>query len=73
MAKRSCHKVSARQGDHYVLDEMRVHGYNIGGEPNGHIILSDYATTGDGFVAALQVLAVAANENIGFNTWLDAA
>ena len=37
---------------------MRVRGYNIGGEPTGHIILSDYATTGDGFVAALQVLAV---------------
>ena len=45
-------------GDHYVLEEMRGRGYNIGGEPNGHIILSDYATTGDGFVAALQVLAV---------------
>jgi phosphoglucosamine mutase len=45
-------------GDHHVLEEMRVRGYNIGGEPNGHIILSDYATTGDGFVAALQVLAV---------------
>ena len=44
-------------GDHYVLEEMRGRGYNIGGEPNGHIILSDYATTGDGFVAALQVLA----------------
>ena len=45
-------------GDHHVLGEMRGRGYNIGGEPNGHIILSDYATTGDGFVAALQVLAV---------------
>jgi phosphoglucosamine mutase len=45
-------------GDHHVLETMRVRGYNIGGEPNGHIILSDYATTGDGFVAALQVLAV---------------
>ena len=37
---------------------MREHGYNLGGEPSGHIILSDYTTTGDGFVAALQVLAV---------------
>ena len=45
-------------GDRYVLEHMRAHGYNVGGEPSGHIILSDYTTTGDGFVAALQVLAV---------------
>jgi len=45
-------------GDRYVLDHMREHGYNVGGEQSGHIILSDYTTTGDGFVAALQVLAV---------------
>ena len=44
-------------GDRYVLEQMREHGYNLGGEPSGHIILSDYTTTGDGFVAALQVLA----------------
>ena len=37
---------------------MREGGFNLGGEPSGHIIMSDYATTGDGFVAALQVLAV---------------
>jgi phosphoglucosamine mutase len=47
-----------RLGDRYVLEEMREHGYQLGGEPSGHIILSDYATTGDGLVAALQVLAV---------------
>jgi phosphoglucosamine mutase len=45
-------------GDRYVLEQMRQHGYNIGGEQSGHIILSDYATTGDGLIAALQVLAV---------------
>jgi phosphoglucosamine mutase len=45
-------------GDRYVLEHMREHGFNVGGEPSGHIILSDYTTTGDGFVAALQVLSV---------------
>jgi phosphoglucosamine mutase len=50
-------------GDRYVLEYMRQHGYNVGGEPSGHIILSDYTTTGDGFVAALQVLAVVKKQN----------
>jgi phosphoglucosamine mutase len=45
-------------GDRYVLEHMREHGFNVGGEQSGHIILSDHATTGDGFVAALQVMAV---------------
>src|SRR6195256_6533523 len=45
-------------GDSYVLEHMREHGFNVGGEHSGHIIMSDFATTGDGFVAALQVLAV---------------
>ena len=50
-------------GDRYVLEQMLTQGYNLGGEPSGHIILSDYATTGDGFVAALQVLAVVKKQN----------
>ena len=45
-------------GDRYVVEHMREHGFNLGGEQSGHIILSDYVTTGDGLVAALQVLAV---------------
>src|ERR1700722_6486912 len=45
-------------GDRYVLERMIEKGYNVGGEQSGHIILSDYASTGDGLVAALQVLAV---------------
>jgi phosphoglucosamine mutase len=45
-------------GDRYVLDHMRANGFNVGGEASGHIILSDYTTTGDGLLAALQVLAV---------------
>jgi phosphoglucosamine mutase len=45
-------------GDRYVVEHMRKHGYNVGGEQSGHIVLSDYITTGDGLVAALQILAV---------------
>ena len=44
-------------GDRYVVEHMRAHGFNVGGEQSGHIVLSDFTTTGDGLVAALQVLA----------------
>lgn len=46
-------------GDRYVLEAMRAKGFNIGGEQSGHIILSDFTTTGDGLIAGLQLLAVA--------------
>ncbi len=45
-------------GDRYVVEEMRQSGFNIGGEQSGHIVLSDFGTTGDGLLAALQVLSV---------------
>jgi len=45
-------------GDRYVVQHMREHGFNLGGEQSGHIVLSDYSTTGDGLIAALQILAV---------------
>jgi phosphoglucosamine mutase len=45
-------------GDRYVMARMREGGFNIGGEQSGHVILSDFSTTGDGLIAALQVLAV---------------
>ncbi len=49
-------------GDRYVVDAMRKEGLNFGGEQSGHLIFLDHATTGDGLVAALQVLAIATRE-----------
>jgi phosphoglucosamine mutase len=45
-------------GDRAVMERMRGGGFNLGGEQSGHVILSDFSTTGDGLIAALQVLAV---------------
>lgn len=50
--------VRANVGDRYVSEAMRTGGYNLGGEQSGHIVLSDFSTTGDGLIAALQVLAI---------------
>ena len=49
-------------GDRYVVEHMREHGFNVGGEQSGHIVLNDYVTTGDGLIAALQVLSVVADQ-----------
>ncbi|MBY9066202.1 phosphoglucosamine mutase [Hyphomonas sp. WL0036] len=54
------HLARTKVGDRYVGEHMRAHGYNLGGEQSGHIILSDVSTTGDGLLAGLQVLSVLA-------------
>ena len=53
------HTVSTKVGDRYVLEEMRREGYAIGGEQSGHIILTKYASTGDGQLSAIQLLTMA--------------
>ena len=52
------HAVATKVGDRYVLEEMLKQGYNIGGEQSGHIIFSDYATTGDGQLSAVKLLSI---------------
>jgi len=50
--------VRTQVGDRHVVEHMRQNGFNVGGEQSGHIVLNDYNTTGDGLIAALEVLAV---------------
>jgi len=57
LAGRGVRVERTRVGDRYVVERMRAGGFNVGGEQSGHMILSDFTTTGDGLVAALQVLA----------------
>ena len=62
LGRESLSLMRTKVGDRYVVEEMRAKGMNVGGEPSGHVVLSDYGTTGDGLVTALQVLAVVASE-----------
>lgn len=55
--------IATKVGDRYVLEEMLLNGYNLGGEQSGHIIFKDYANTGDGELTAVMVLNVMANLN----------
>jgi phosphoglucosamine mutase len=60
-------------GDRYVVEEMRKHGYNLGGEQSGHMVFLDHASTGDGLVAGLQLLAMAVREQKPLSVLANAA
>jgi phosphoglucosamine mutase len=62
VAKWGVKVVRTKVGDRYVVEELRKHGYSLGGEQSGHLVFMDHATTGDGTLAALQVLAVMARQ-----------
>jgi phosphoglucosamine mutase len=62
LATKGLELVRAQVGDRYVVEHMRQHGFNVGGEQSGHIIISDFCTTGDGLIAALQILALVVAE-----------
>ncbi|MCY6379319.1 phosphoglucosamine mutase [Hoeflea prorocentri] len=57
LSERDLALARTKVGDRYVVEHMRANGFNVGGEQSGHIVMSDFATTGDGLVAALQILA----------------
>jgi phosphoglucosamine mutase len=63
LAKKGGKLVRTPVGDRYVVEHMRAEGFLLGGEQSGHIIFLDHATTGDGMVAALRVLAAMAEED----------
>ncbi len=67
LAKIGIDMIRSGVGDRFVLEEMRKHELNLGGEQSGHIIMSDYTTTGDGLIAALQVLSVLTKEHRPFS------
>jgi phosphoglucosamine mutase len=57
MAEAGIELVETKVGDRYVLEELRARGLALGGEQSGHIVLPEYATTGDGILTALQLMA----------------
>lgn len=63
LTKKNIKMIRTQVGDRYVTAEMFKNGYNLGGEQSGHIILSDYGTTGDGLLAGLQVLSLLVDSN----------
>jgi phosphoglucosamine mutase len=58
LARRGATLVRTQVGDRYVVEAMRAGGYNLGGEQSGHLVFLDHASTGDGILGALQVLAL---------------
>jgi phosphoglucosamine mutase len=62
LARHNARLVRTAVGDRYVVEEMRANGYNFGGEQSGHLVFLDHATTGDGLIAALQVVAILLRE-----------
>ncbi len=63
LTKKGIQMIRTQVGDRYVTTEMFKNGYNLGGEQSGHIILSDYGTTGDGLLAGLQILSLLVDSN----------
>ncbi len=62
LSARGLHLERAAVGDRYVVEKMREGGFNLGGEQSGHIVMTDYATTGDGLLASLHFLAAMVEE-----------
>ncbi len=63
----NAHRIKTVQtsvGDRYVLEEMRKHGFSVGGEQSGHVLLTDYSTTGDGVLTALHLLSRLAEKRV---------
>ncbi|MBB5335961.1 phosphoglucosamine mutase [Pectinatus brassicae] len=72
LQENGCHVEVTAVGDRYVLENMLQNNYNLGGEQSGHVIFKDFATTGDGLITALQVLAHMAGNNVKASSIVDA-